>query len=127
MDYQKQCTCLDTNVIVAHYDLKSVHEPKYLTSGNVLTVDESYRNLALGTVPLILFGTSLDKFNQTIFSRICSNSDFNETFTFNRSTLIIIQYYSLVLAFPRPLAAYPILCVICSYNCVLHIYNVLLN
>ncbi|GJJ16232.1 hypothetical protein Clacol_010528 [Clathrus columnatus] len=68
-DHEWTCLCLSTQTIVAHYDLKSVHEPKYRTSGNVLTVGESYQALALG--------------------KVRGKSDINATFLVNRRRLNI--------------------------------------
>lgn len=48
------CVCVDTDAVVAHYDLKSVYEPKYRTSGNTLTVTESSQDLTLEFVASLI-------------------------------------------------------------------------
>jgi len=46
-EHEWACVQLGTNYLVAHYDLRSAGEPRYKTSGNVLTVYENWVHLSI--------------------------------------------------------------------------------
>ena len=43
-----QCVQLESNMVIAHYDVRSPSQPIYKSSGNVLTVYESYVHISIG-------------------------------------------------------------------------------
>ncbi|KAF8519999.1 hypothetical protein BU17DRAFT_89356 [Hysterangium stoloniferum] len=52
--HEWSCVQLGSNLLVAHYDLKSKHEPRYRTSGNVLTVYERWSKLSVELVASLI-------------------------------------------------------------------------
>jgi len=52
--HEWSCLQLGSGILVAHYDLKSQHEPRYRTSGNVLTVYERWSALSVELVASLI-------------------------------------------------------------------------